>query len=146
MTYPIFVYGTLLRNIPGTKFHLLAPYARFLGSARIRGRLYDLGEYPGVVPAIGEAHWVQGEVYAIDGSADVWEQLDAYEGCGSMDPIPHEFERAATEAVMNDGTCLTVWMYVYLRSVNGRREIASGDYRDLSADFSLLFQRCALVQ
>ena len=75
----LFVYGTL-RAGASQDIHRLAPPARFIGRGRVRGRLYHLGPYPGLVRG-GDA-WVQGEVYAItpaqetllDAIEEVWPQ------------------------------------------------------------------------
>jgi gamma-glutamylcyclotransferase (GGCT)/AIG2-like uncharacterized protein YtfP len=71
----LFVYGSLRRgganDIAG-----LAPAARLLSSARVRGRLYDLGAYPALVLDPGAA-WVTGEVYAVPRRA--WPALDGLE-------------------------------------------------------------------
>ncbi|WP_186156772.1 gamma-glutamylcyclotransferase family protein [Burkholderia gladioli] len=65
----VFVYGTLrageINDIgrAAARHGIGAP--RLLGSATLRGRLYDFGDYPGMVPGAGEDH-VHGDVYAID--------------------------------------------------------------------------------
>jgi gamma-glutamylcyclotransferase (GGCT)/AIG2-like uncharacterized protein YtfP len=62
----VFVYGTLrrggLRAMPG-----LFPDATFVDTAQVRGRLYDFGEYPGLLidesnsPVVGEVYEVNDE-------------------------------------------------------------------------------------
>jgi gamma-glutamylcyclotransferase (GGCT)/AIG2-like uncharacterized protein YtfP len=59
----LFVYGTLRRG--GTNdIKQFGARARWQSSARVRGRLYDLGPYPGLI--LGGPDWVQGELYRID--------------------------------------------------------------------------------
>ena len=125
--FPLFVYGTLRKDVNKSMFHLLAKQSRFLGSAKVRGRLYDLGDYPGLVPS-DEARWVRGEAYQIDDNPDVLLTLDRYEGCSPEDPAPHEFERVTQLAVLDDGTTQQVWVYVYRLSIDEKPEIGSGDY------------------
>lgn len=50
MTNLLFVYGTLRKDVRNSMFHLLAREARFVGRARMQGLLFDLGDYPGLVP------------------------------------------------------------------------------------------------
>lgn len=70
----VFVYGTLRRGSDNdiTRFR---PAPRFVGHARITGRMYHLGAYPGVVLEGGGG--IVGEVYAID--AVLERQLDELE-------------------------------------------------------------------
>src|SRR5687768_15321910 len=56
----LFTYGTLMRGYG--LHHVLGPRAERLGTATARGRLLDLGRYPGVVEGRG---WVRGEVYRL---------------------------------------------------------------------------------
>ena len=115
----LFVYGTLRR---GAAMHaLLEPGAEWVGPARLRGRLYDLGAFPGLADG-RSGDWVQGELYRLAGAdpAALLDALDRYEG--------HAFRRVAREAVRADGTCVAAWVYRFAGSVRGRRRIASGDY------------------
>jgi len=132
MTERLFVYGTLRKDCRPGMHHMLARQARFVGYARTRGRLYDLGEYPGLVPAIdsrGEPHaWVRGEVYALESPSEVLTRLDDYEGCGASDAHPHEFARVRGEVILESGETAPAWIYVYAGTLAGRREIPSGDY------------------
>ena len=88
MTSPerhVFVYGTLRRG-EQRDINLLHPAPRWVGSGSIRGALYDLGTYPGVVLDAGAVKGtggaVRGEVYAItpalelvlDEIEEVWPQ------------------------------------------------------------------------
>ena len=45
----LFVYGTLRDDPAHDMFHVLAANAELIGEATVAGRLYDLGEYPGLV-------------------------------------------------------------------------------------------------
>ncbi|MCW5237594.1 gamma-glutamylcyclotransferase family protein [Verminephrobacter eiseniae] len=72
------VCGTLRRG-GSNDITRLRPAARFIGPARLAGRRYHLGGYPGI--ALGGAQWVQGKVYAIDAEPDA--VLDDIEGPGA---------------------------------------------------------------
>lgn len=124
----LFVYGTLRRDTQHELARLLAQRARFLGAAAVSGKLYDLGNYPGLVYP-GNGH-VIGEVYAID--RPYWEsvisQLDEYEGCTPSDPEPHEYRREVVRVQLTNGETLPAWAYVLNREPRDCREIQSGDY------------------
>lgn len=70
----VFVYGTLRRG-QANDITRLRPAPRLLGRARVRGRLYHLGAYPGVV--LSGDGWVLGEVYAIEAALEA--RLDEIE-------------------------------------------------------------------
>ncbi len=128
MTNHLFVYGSLRSDIGNSMFHLMAEHAQLVGHARIHGRLYDLGDYPGVVLSAGEDRWVVGQVYALDTESDVLARLDEYERCGPQDPQPHDFARIACEITSDDGKATRAWVYEFKGQLEGKREIASGDY------------------
>jgi gamma-glutamylcyclotransferase (GGCT)/AIG2-like uncharacterized protein YtfP len=129
----LFVYGTLRKDVRNSKFHLLAreaSEATFVGHARIQGRLFDLGEYPGLVLSGDPGSWVNGEVYAFHNPQRTLSRLDAYEGCGLNDPQPHDFERVERDVVLDSGARHRAWLYVYNGPTADKREILSGDYRN----------------
>ena len=63
----VFVYGTL-RQGEARDINRLLPAPRRLGTARVAGVLYHLGEYPGLL--LGAAGSVHGEVYEISGELE----------------------------------------------------------------------------
>ena len=128
MTSLLFVYGTLRKDSENGMFHLLRREASFVGRARMQGRLFHLGGYPGLVPCSDPGSFVRGEVYNLTNPAVTLACLDGYEGCGTSDPEPHEFERIENGVLLEDGGRGNAWVYVYKGSTTGRREIVSGDY------------------
>ena len=115
-------------------FHILARHAKFIGEARVAGRLYDLGEYPGMILRPSD-HYVKGELYDVEPEHwnDVIEQLDRYEGCAADDPQPHEYRRELIQAELSNGRTADAWAYVLNRPVAGLSEITSGDYLSVPA-------------
>ena len=122
----LFVYGTLRPFVAIPMARWLAGAARYVGSAKTRGRLYDLGPYPGLAVARGAREWVVGDVYRI-GNPRVLRALDRYEaGVRSSDPT---FERVSCVVTLEDGTRKSAWAYFYRRSVVHAARVVSGDYR-----------------
>ncbi len=124
MTTPhVFVYGTLRRG-EANDINRLRPAPRLLGTARIRGTLYDLGPYPGLL--LGGETWVQGEVYAI--TAELEAQLDRIE---EVAPVPSgEYARRHVDVELDDRRRLNCLVYeIDPMRVQGRPRIASGDWR-----------------
>ncbi len=125
MTPHLFVYGTLLSGARHPMGARLAREARLLGDATIRGRLYDLGHYPGLVEAEDAASLVHGEVYTLNSPAASLLWLDAYEGI-SKDAARNDYERRERTARMALGGDLTAWVYLYRAPVGGLSLIADG--------------------
>jgi gamma-glutamylcyclotransferase (GGCT)/AIG2-like uncharacterized protein YtfP len=126
----VFVYGTLRKAVGHAMHRILARDARFVGPATVRGALYDLGAYPGLVTGGDAARLVHGEVYALDpDSADATlADLDAYEGCAATDPEPHEYRRVVVQVTLADGALLAASTYVLNRPHAGLQPIPDGDY------------------
>jgi gamma-glutamylcyclotransferase (GGCT)/AIG2-like uncharacterized protein YtfP len=119
----IFVYGTLLRG--SLRAHCLAA-ANFLGLARVRGSLYDLGAYPGL--SDDDAGTVIGEVYQVD--APTLAQLDRIEGFRPHDPEGSLYQRRVMDAcLIASGETLITETYVYNQDLSGVARIPHGDYR-----------------
>ena len=71
----VFVYGTLRRG-GANDINRLKPATRFKGFAQVAGRLFSLGDYPGI--QLGPSGWVVGEVYTL--SPELESVLDEIEG------------------------------------------------------------------
>lgn len=69
----VFTYGTLKK---GGMFHHVLGKSQFIGKAKIRGTMYNLGPYPAVVLK-GNTD-IHGEVYEVDGP--ILADLDYLEG------------------------------------------------------------------
>jgi gamma-glutamylcyclotransferase (GGCT)/AIG2-like uncharacterized protein YtfP len=124
----LFVYGTLRSGAATERSRWLAGNAESIGSGRVSGTLFQLDGYPGMVPIAGANEWVIGELYRLTDPTLFWSALDDYEGCGSANPPPHEFERRFLPVEMDDGRRLDAWVYVYCGDVSKRPRIQSGDY------------------
>ena len=116
----LFVYGTLRRGFDNRYARLLDHSAEYLGTARVQGRLYDLGRYPGIHLKAGLQDWVTGELFRLRNTAATLSVLDEYEG--------PEFERVLATAMLASGDRRRCWVYEYKLPVPEDRRILSGDY------------------
>lgn len=112
----IFVYGSLKR---GYSNHAFLQGQSFLGTTRtIAGfRLFDLGDYPGMVAWPGDKTGVEGEVWSVD--AACLTQLDQLEGTAEG------LYRRAPVALLAPFAGQTVETYFYLRPIDGCRDAGS---------------------
>jgi gamma-glutamylcyclotransferase (GGCT)/AIG2-like uncharacterized protein YtfP len=112
----LFTYGTLMR---GFRLHrLLAGRAAFLGLGQVRGRLVDLGAYPGAVPdADGALH---GELYRV-GDPALWAALDSAEG--------PQYHRREVTVRSEEGRELAASIYWYVGPLDRGVPVPGGDYR-----------------
>lgn len=126
----LFVYGTLRRDLQYAMHDVLARAAQCVGDASVRGALFDLGAYPGLVVDAPEAGFVRGALYAFHaGTAEqTLAVLDAYEGCTSSDIPPHAYRRALIQVALADGPTVSAWAYLLNRPPTGLTRIPGGDY------------------
>ncbi len=122
----LFVYGTLRRNRRGRLHPLLRGRARYVGPASVRGRLYDLGRYPGLLLAGNDR--VSGELYRLPDPCSAWPALDRYEECDPSDPQA-EYVRRLIPVHRPGGTTVDAWCYLYNRPLLPRQRVHGGDYR-----------------
>ena len=136
MTDRLFVYGTLLPGRAPTAVRELVDRTRVLCAATLRGRLYDLGSYPGVV-IDPDAGTVVGQVLEVPDDPELWLRLDAYEGFVASDPGRSLFRRVRcfVHPTASPSKALDCWVYVY----NGDSVAAQHDDRE--GDGVLQFSR-----
>jgi gamma-glutamylcyclotransferase (GGCT)/AIG2-like uncharacterized protein YtfP len=120
-TTRVFVYGTLRRG-GRNDIHRYQPLPRWVTTARVPGRLYHLGRYPGLL--LGEGGWVQGEVYEVTPSVLV--QLDHLEG---LLPEPTgEYHRRMVAVDTPDGPLSCVLYEIDPSRIAGHPLIEHGDW------------------
>jgi gamma-glutamylcyclotransferase (GGCT)/AIG2-like uncharacterized protein YtfP len=111
----VFAYGTLMRGYP--LHRVLARGAVLVGEGHVRGRLVDLGRYPGLVEGAGR---VQGEVYRLH-DPELLPVLDREEG--------YNFERRRAVVTLAAGARARAWVYRYRGPRARAVPIPEGDYR-----------------
>jgi gamma-glutamylaminecyclotransferase len=111
----VFVYGTLKR---GGENHGWIEPQQFVAEACTAPiyRLFDLGGYPGMVRS-ADGVSIQGEVWSVDEAGLT--RLDVLE-----DVEGGEYERVAVQ-LEGEFAAQSVEGYIYLRSVEGRREVGA---------------------
>ena len=123
----LFVYGSLRSGFKSPAYEYIGRFFSFVSEAKVKGKLFDLGSYPGGVPA--EDKFIIGELYKIkDRSEFSWAigQLDDYEGV-SVEPDEIQlYKRELVEVYVNNITT-PAWIYWFNGRVEGKPEIESGD-------------------
>jgi gamma-glutamylcyclotransferase (GGCT)/AIG2-like uncharacterized protein YtfP len=99
----------------------------------VRGSLYDLGTYPGMVLSDDSDDCVRGEIVVVQSSSD-WLRLDTYEGYDDARPDRSLFKRVRVTATTEAGETVECWTYVYNRALKNASKIDSGCWRTYLAD------------
>ncbi len=125
----LFVYGTLRRDVGAPAYALFAEHARYLDEGYVSGRMYDLGEYPGVVLSNQPGDRVFGEIYTLGTPEPTLALLDRYEGvAGTRGDQPPQYERLEVPVSSQSHGPATAWIYVYLLAIDDHARIPTGDY------------------
>jgi gamma-glutamylcyclotransferase (GGCT)/AIG2-like uncharacterized protein YtfP len=128
----LFVYGTLRK---GFRSHgwLSRLHARFLATGHVRGRLYDLGEFPGAVESSEHRERLYGEVYLLPNAVQAFGILDKFEGFDPAKPKVNLFERKRTTVELAGGREMQAWIYWLVNARQSGRRVASGNYAKCQA-------------
>ena len=118
----IALYGSLMASVGGQDKAELNSNLTYVGPCQINGRLFDLGDYPGLV--IGKG-LVEAELYTIDDLSllaplDDFERYDPEDRTGSL--YLRRCVRLAEPGV-------DAWLYVYNQDTEGKAPIPSGDWK-----------------
>ncbi len=129
-------YGTLMRPFDAQDDLGIAADLIFVDSCQIPGVLFDLGSFPGAVPA-GDLPsppdpespgdpLVRGELFRI-ADPSVLPVIDAYEGYDPHRPASSLFLRRRIRLREPEGQA--AWVYMYNGPVDDATRIPSGDWR-----------------
>lgn len=127
-TYFLFVYGSLRSGFQSHAYEYISRYFALAGSAKVQGKLFDMGGYPAATPTTDES-FITGELYHIMNPDEFsWAigQLDDYEGISAEDGDQPLYYRAVTDVNIN-GEIKPAWIYWFNGDVTGKPVIASGD-------------------
>ncbi|MGC4037977.1 MAG: gamma-glutamylcyclotransferase family protein [Chitinophagaceae bacterium] len=126
--YHLFVYGSLMSGFKSPAYEYMSRYFNLVSPAKIKGKLYDLGDYPAAIP-VNENVYIKGELYIIKNEPEfsyAIGQLDDYEGVNPEPGEPHLYYRELTEVVYDNSTT-AAWVYWYNGDVSGKPVVESGD-------------------
>ena len=123
----VFVYGTLRAGF-ALHHYLQEPGARFLGAGTIRGRLYDLGPFPGARPATKRTDRIIGELYELPDSANKLEELDEVEEFYPAERSKSLFIRRSVAVQLAGGAKRSAWAYFLNKKPSAAQHLSHGDY------------------
>ena len=126
--FQLFVYGSLRSGFHNPMYEYISRFFTLVGKAKVKGKLFDLGEYPAAIPA-DEDVFIIGELYIAKNQQEFsWAigQLDDYEGLDVEEGETPLYERKVTEVHINDKVT-HAWVYWYNGDVSSKPVIASGD-------------------
>ena len=125
----LFVYGSLRRGFHHPAYSYISQHFDFVADGKVRGVLYDMGEYPAAIPTT-EDRWILGELYRLKPEAD-WDwaiaQLDDYEGVTPEEGEPALYKREIATIQSANGQSTEAWIYWFNGDVTGRPLIPGGD-------------------
>lgn len=130
-SYYLFVYGSLRSGFQNPAYDYISRYFNFFGKARVKGKMFDLGEYPAATPTQDEAY-ILGELYVIKNEKEFsWAigQLDDYEGVVVEKDEQRLYRREIADIFINDAI-VPAWVYWYNGDLTGKPVVSSGDILD----------------
>ena len=86
MMQHIFVYGSLSPDAAPPEVRDVVRQLRPIGLAHVRGRLYDLGDYPAAILDPSADVLIRGEVFEVPSIPGTFEALDRYEEFDPRNP------------------------------------------------------------
>jgi gamma-glutamylcyclotransferase (GGCT)/AIG2-like uncharacterized protein YtfP len=126
--YHLFVYGSLRRGFRSPAYEYISRFFSFVGDAKVRGKLFDMGSYPAGMPT-NDNSYITGELYQANNPNEFsWAigQLDDYEGVAVEADEVQLYRREITEVHIS-GQVTHAWIYWYNGDVSGKPLISSGD-------------------
>jgi gamma-glutamylcyclotransferase (GGCT)/AIG2-like uncharacterized protein YtfP len=123
----LFSYGTLLPRLAPPEIAPTVRRFRRVGRGVVRGKLYDLGNYPGAILSRGSPT-VVGQVFELPDDPGVLTRLDDYEGFDPSRPQGSLFVRKRCLVRLNNGQKLACWIYTYNRPLGAARPLPGGNY------------------
>ncbi|WP_304238335.1 gamma-glutamylcyclotransferase [Jiulongibacter sediminis] len=125
----LFVYGTLMKKCSRNEWSaFLQKNARYLGEATVKGDLYKVDYYPGLVKSENLVH---GELYAFEDSSYVFHYLDQYEDYDSANPEESLYRREKSEVTLKESSeTKNAWVYYYNRPTGHLEKYPEGLFKE----------------
>jgi pyruvate carboxylase len=127
----LFTYGSLRKGENHPVLRQVLPHLKYLGVAEFGGVMYDLGEYPGVIPSENPKAKIKGDLFEVIARRnDVFRALDQYEEYDRSKPGNSLFIRRRMPVKDARGKSQLSWIYLINLSKTGQvaKVISSGDY------------------
>jgi len=124
----LFVYGTLRKGFSLSIPETIAADIEWVGYSEVKGRLYDIGKYPGAVPDDTGDSIVYGEIVKVKNHVNVFGFLDNYEGYDAGDSDASEYCRSKEWFNLEGGVRVEAWIYWYNFEVTDKKRIGENDY------------------
>lgn len=127
-TFKIFVYGSLRSGFQSPAYNYISKYFTLVGNAKVKGLLFDMGDYP-VAISTNDEKFIVGELYNIK-NQEAFDfaiaQLDDYEGMNAEEG-EETFYKRTVEDIYIDNTIEKAWVYWFIGNVENKPVVASGD-------------------
>jgi gamma-glutamylcyclotransferase (GGCT)/AIG2-like uncharacterized protein YtfP len=124
----LFIYGTLLQTSNPHGLYLKNNSIE-IGPAKFKGKLFNLGDYPGAIDDDHADGYVHGILLSLKNPVENLKVIDDYEGFGADQPQPNEFIRTLID-VESDAGVFNCWVYLYNLSPKNHTDIPGGRYLD----------------
>ena len=111
----LFAYGTLQPGFAPEEVAEVAAKLHPVGTGFVYGEIYELHGYPAVAPDPNSKNRIRGRVLELPEDPGVLRKLDEYEGFDPEDPETSEFVRVRQTVEMSAGGTLECWIYCYNR-------------------------------
>jgi gamma-glutamylcyclotransferase (GGCT)/AIG2-like uncharacterized protein YtfP len=112
MHYKLFVYGTLHPDTAPPEVRDDVQKFCLEGEGTVRGKLLDLGDYPGLLLESKGSSQIPGHIFSIPQDPDLLERLDRYEEYFADSPESSLFLRELVNVERDDGSTEQCWIYV----------------------------------
>jgi gamma-glutamylcyclotransferase (GGCT)/AIG2-like uncharacterized protein YtfP len=113
MSETLFVYGTLHPGRAPVEISSAVKRLKKIGEGDVRGKLLDLGDYPGLILGNAGGNKVRGSVFLLPKDPKVLAELDSYEEYRPESPASSLFLRKRVNVSLDDGTSRECWIYTY---------------------------------
>ncbi len=123
----LFVYGTLRRDCGNDLHRLIARNSDYVGMATYQGQMYQVADYPGIIPSEDKKDQVVGELYLLSNTIKLLNVLDEYEEFDPESSAKSLFIREHVTVKLK-GKEITSFAYLYNKKIDPKTRIASGDY------------------
>jgi len=113
MAIKLFAYGTIRKSHAPSEIADAVRCLRLLGKGTVRGKLYDLGDYPAAIFEPQASTLIEGNVYEVP-NVTLLNKLDAYEEFDPRNPADSLFIRKRRKVrLIKNGEETLCWVYEY---------------------------------